>query len=520
MLTEVLALFERQVLRPLPVTTWDVRRAPEAFRHLSQARHVGKIVLTVPAVPTDLTGAAGSVPTDGTVLITGGTGTLGGLLSRHLVTRHGVRHLLLTSRSGPDAPGASELAADLTALGATVTVAACDIADRDALGGLLARVPEEHPLTAVIHAAGVLDDGVLDAMNPERIDTVLRPKAEAAWNLHELTRDLRLSAFVLFSSVAATFGSQGQSNYAAANAFLDALAQYRRAQALPALSLAWGLWDSASGMAGTLGEADVHRIGRLGLAPLPAEEGLALFDTALTADQALLLPTRLDLAALGRQGIEAPALLKGLARTQVRRAASAVQATGGGAGAEGTAGGNAVSFTEQLRLLPAEEHERAALDLVRGHTAAALGQSDPDTVDADRPFKALGFDSLTAVEMRNRLGAATGLTLRATLIFSYPTPAILAKHLLDTCAPEEARPAEVLLAELDKLEAVVAAATDTSAAKDAGQDDELHDRVTARLRELLTLWTGTADSDADPSGLQGATDDEMFDLINKELGIS
>ncbi|WP_330347003.1 SDR family NAD(P)-dependent oxidoreductase [Streptomyces sp. NBC_00582] len=539
MLTAVLALFEQRALRPLPVTTWDVRRAPEAFRHLSQARHTGKIVLTVPELPVDLArtpadagpagdtreaahdGSAAAHPRPhGTVLITGGTGTLGGLFARHLVTRHGVRHLLLTSRSGPDAPGAADLTAELTGLGATVTVTACDIADRNALAGLLAAIPAERPLTAVVHAAGILDDGILDAMTPERVDRVLRPKAQAAWNLHELTRDLPLSAFVLFSSVAATFGSQGQANYAAANAFLDTLAQHRRAKGLPALSLAWGLWETDDGMAGTLGAADLRRIGRMGLAPLPAEEGLALFDAALAADQALLLPTRLDLAGLERRGAEPPALLKALTRTPVRRAAA--DPAGTASGTQDGGSGTRLSFTEQLRPLPAEERQRAALDLVRTHTAAVLGHSDPEAVDADRPFKSLGFDSLTAVEMRNRLGTATGLTLRATLIFSYPTPAVLARHLLDQCAPQDERPADVLLAELDKLESVMADAH--RAADGAERDDALGDKVTARLRDLLTRWTGGTDG-ADgtttaATGLESATDDEMFDLINKELGIS
>ncbi|WP_460062317.1 SDR family NAD(P)-dependent oxidoreductase [Streptomyces sp. YKOK-I1] len=541
MLTAVLALFEQRALRPLPVTTWDVRRAPEAFRYLSQARHTGKIVLTVPELPVDLAhtvqdahpvhtaehtrdGRAPHRP-HGTVLVTGGTGTLGGLFARHLVTRHGVRHLLLTSRSGPDAPGAAGLAAELTGLGATVTVAACDMADRDALAGLLAEIPAERPLTAVVHAAGILDDGILDALTSERVDRVLRPKAQAAWNLHELTYDLPLSAFVLFSSVAATFGSQGQANYAAANAFLDALAQHRRARGLPALSLAWGLWDTDDGMAGTLGAADLRRIGRMGLAPLPADEGLALFDAALAADQALLLPTRLDPAGPERRGTEPPALLKALARTPVRRAAA--DTTGTPADGQDDGHGTPVSFTERLRPLPAEERERAALDLVRTHTAAVLGHSDPEAVDADRPFKSLGFDSLTAVEMRNRLGTATGLTLRATLVFSYPTPAVLARHLLDRCAPQDERPADVLLAELDRLESVMAG---THPAADGTDDAELNDKVTARLRELLTRWTsstgdtggtgGTGGTTTAVTGLESATDDEMFDLINKELGIS
>ncbi|WP_275892786.1 SDR family NAD(P)-dependent oxidoreductase [Streptomyces actuosus] len=544
MLDAVLGLFEQRALRPLPVTTWDVRRAPEAFRHLSQARHTGKIVLTVPDVPANLARPAatdGPAITDaaaapaertgghGTVLITGGTGTLGALLARHLVTEHGVRHLLLTSRSGPDAPGARELTTELAGLGAEVSVAACDTADRDALARLLATIPERHPLTAVVHAAGVLEDGILDGLTPERVDRVLRPKAQAAWNLHDLTRDLNLSAFVLYSSVAATFGSQGQANYAAANAFLDGLAHHRRAQGLPALSLAWGLWDTAAGMAGTLDAADVRRIGNLGLAPLPADEGLALFDAALAADQALLLPTRLDLAGLARRRTEPPTLLKALVRTPVRRAAAPSTPAGGTqAATDGDA--TTASFAEQLRQLPSEERERAALELVRTHTAEVLGHSDPETVDADRPFKSLGFDSLTAVEMRNRLGTATGLTLRATLIFSYPTPAVLARHLTEQCAPPEERPADLLLAELDRLESAMAAVDRTAdgtpdggAPGDGGPaDDALNDKVTARLRDLLARWTGDTGGTAPATrtGLESATDDEMFDLINKELGIS
>ncbi|MFG2848957.1 SDR family NAD(P)-dependent oxidoreductase, partial [Kitasatospora sp. NPDC048296] len=228
MLTELLALFEQGVLTPLPVATWHIRRAPEAFRHLSQARHVGKVVLTMPR----------GLAADGTVLITGATGTLGSLVARHLVTDHGIRHLLLTSRSGLTAPGAEDLHAELTGLGATVTVAACDAADRDTLAALLATVPTEHPLTAVIHTAGQLDDGLVATLTPDRVAPVLRPKVDAAVNLHELTKDLDLSAFVLFSSAAGIFGNAGQGSYAAGNAFLDALAQHRRATGLPATSLA------------------------------------------------------------------------------------------------------------------------------------------------------------------------------------------------------------------------------------------------------------------------------------------
>ncbi|MFG2019283.1 type I polyketide synthase [Actinomadura geliboluensis] len=381
---------------------------------------------------------------DGTVLITGASGTLGGLVARHLAAEHGVRHLLLLSRRGADAPGARELEAELAAHGAAATFAACDAADRDALAAVLGAVPADRPLVAVVHAAGTLDDGVVGALTPDRLDTVLRPKADAAWHLHELTRDLDLAGFVLFSSVAGTVGTPGQAGYAAANRFLDALAEQRRAEGLPARSLAWGLWAEASGMTGHLDAADLARMARGGVLPLPTDQGLALLDAALTTDTAVPVPARIDANAFrGRDRAGVPAVLRGLVRTPARRTAT---------GATGPA-----DWPARLAALSPEERERALLDLVRTHTAAVLGHAPGERADGDRAFKELGIDSLTAVELRNRLTAATGLRLPATLVFDHPTPTALASRLRAelTGGPEDGAPTAAASAAADEPIAIV-----------------------------------------------------------------
>ncbi|MFF1910001.1 type I polyketide synthase, partial [Kitasatospora sp. NPDC058218] len=394
----------------------------------------------VPATPATPPAPAPDGPFDpaGTVLVTGGTGLLGSLLARHLVTRHGVRHLLLLSRHGLAADGAAELRADLTASGATVTIAACDAADREALAAVLAEVPAEQPLTAVVHTAGVLDDGVLTALTPDRVAAVMRPKADAAWHLHELTRGSELRAFVMFSSAAGVLGQAGQASYSAANAFLDSLAQRRRAEGLPAHSLAWGLWAEAGGMTRHLAEADLRRLSRTGLAAMPSAQGLALFDAALATDRAVLVPARLDTAALRAQSDVAP-LLRGLIRPTGRRR---------------TAAPGTVTFRQRFAELAPAERGRAVLHLVRAHVAAVLGHASPDRVEADRGFLDLGLDSLTAVELRNRLGAETGGRLPATLIFDHPTPAAVARHLEAEAFPVEQTVGAADPAEADEVDEV------------------------------------------------------------------
>ncbi len=415
MLAEVLDLFSAGTLEALPVRAWDMRRASHAFRFMSQARHTGKVVLTLPA-PTFVR--------DGrTVLITGATGTLGTLLARHLVSEHGVRQLLLVSRRGPRAEGAGDLRAELESLGAEVRIEACDVSDREQLATLLGSLPNKHPLGAVVHAAGVLDDGLIGALTPERLDGVLRAKVDAAWHLHELTADIDLDAFVLFSSAAGTLGSLGQANYAAANTFLDALAAHRQARGLPAISLAWGLWEQASGMTSELSENDISRIARMGLRTIDNEQGLRLFDAALgpaAAGETLVLPQPLNLTALNakaRAGMLAP-LFSDLVHVSARPTHE-----------------HHISLSQRLADTPADQHEALVLELVAVQAAAVLGHRDAQAIDRQRPFKELGFDSLTAVELRNRLNAVTGLRLPATLVFDHPTPRAVALHILEKVVP-------------------------------------------------------------------------------------
>ncbi|TDV49775.1 polyketide synthase 12 [Actinophytocola oryzae] len=408
MLTEVFALFDRGVVRRSPVTAWDIRRTPDAFRHMAQARHVGKVALTMP----------GTLDPGGTVLVTGGLGVLGGALARHLVAAHGVRDLVLTGRRGADTPGATDLVAELTAAGARVRAVACDVADRDAVRDLLASAGDS--LTAVVHAAGVLDDGVVASLTPERVDTVFRPKVDGAVHLHELTSGTRLSAFVLFSSATATLGGAGQGNYAAANAFLDALARHRRVNGLPAVSLSWGMWAQVTGMTAHLTDTDRARMRQAGVTGLSTEDGLALFDAAVGTPDPVVVPLRLDRAVLRRlaSGTGVPPVLRALVAATPRKATNTTAADGAG-----------TSLRRRLAGMTAAERQGSLLDLVLENVAAVLGHTDPARIDAAKPFRDIGFDSLTAVELRNRLAAQTDLRLPATLAFDHPTPSVLARFL-------------------------------------------------------------------------------------------
>ncbi|TYB45783.1 SDR family NAD(P)-dependent oxidoreductase [Microbispora tritici] len=473
-------------------------------------------------------------PAEGTVLITGGLGTLGGLLARHLVTARGARRLLLLGRRGGDTPGADRLVEELTALGADVTVARCDAADRAALADVLAGIPAEHPLTTVIHAAGRTDDCVVSALTPERLDRVLRPKVDAVVNLHELTLGHELHEFVSFSSVSGVLGGAGQANYAAANAFLDAFAEYRRGLGLPGLSLAWGQWAQPSGMTSALDETELRRLAAAGVVAMSSEEALALFDAASTAAStaagtagtACVVPARVDFPALrsiARAG-QLPPVLRSLVRTPVREPRQAQGTRGQGTRGQGTrehGTPDSASWRRELAALPEADRPGRLVDLIRVKAALVLGhpESAAGAIDADGAFKELGFDSLTVVELRNRLAEVTGLRLPATLVFDYPTPAALAAHLLSELALDatpgtgpgagttpDGNGEDAVNAAVEHLRQVVAAHP---------LDDTARGHLATRLGGLLREWAAPP---AEPAArLESASPDELFALLDQQF---
>ena len=429
---------------------------------------------------------------DDTVLITGGTGGLGALVAKHLATKHGVRNLVLTSRRGLDAPGAAGLRDELAELGATARIEACDVSDRSQVAALLAGIPQ---LTAVVHAAAAGENALIGAVTDETFEATVRPKADAAWHLHELTSDLK--AFVLFSSAGGLVLAAGQASYAAGNVFVDALAQHRRSLGLPATSLAFGLWDSGVGLAADLSEADLARMARQGLPALPIDEGLSLFDAGLAADRAVVVPMRIDRAALGNRTDQVPALLRGLVRAPARAVAKTAS-TGG--------------LADRIVGLSEVDRNRVLLDLVRARVAAVLGHASVDAIGPDRDFRELGFDSLSAVDFRNLLNTETGLRLPATLIFDYPTPAAIAAYLVTELGGGEATSdLSALDSELGKLEAAI------SAALGANPDDTDRTRIAARLRALTSKWVDDKESDTAAEDLTSVSASDLFDILDNEL---
>ena len=453
MLATILDLFAEGTLHLPTITTWPVSMAVEAFHHFREARHIGKIVLTVPP------GLGG-----GTVLVTGGTGVLGGLVARHLVSVYGVGHVLLVGRRGRGAVG--EVEAGLVGLGGSVSVVACDVGDRGALAGVLGLVPDGFPLVGVVHAAGVLDDGVVTSLSSGRVDGVLRPKVDGGWFLHELTEGLGLSMFVLFSSVAGVLGGAGQGGYAAANCFLDGLAEFRRGRGLPATSLAWGLWSQTSEMSQHLSQRDLTRMRQAGLVPLTTQEGLALFDAARRCGEATLVTAKVDTATPDPSSVSP--LLRPLLRPRNTRPVSARPP--------------AVPTVDHLLAGRAEGQPYSRLlRLVCEQAASVLRLPETSRLEPDRAFKELGFDSLTSVELRNRLRTATGLRLPVSLAFDHPSPAAMAGYLASQLSSD--RKPEVAIP----------------------------------LNDLRT--TSAADADIH-SSIQETTADELFELIDREFGPS
>jgi acyl transferase domain-containing protein/acyl-CoA synthetase (AMP-forming)/AMP-acid ligase II/acyl carrier protein/NADP-dependent 3-hydroxy acid dehydrogenase YdfG len=420
-------LFDEGALEPLPTTGYGLLNAPQAFRDMSQARHTGKIVLIPPVVWDP----------EGTVLITGGTGMLGAIFAEHLVTRYGVKQLLLVSRRGPDAPGAGDLQQRLARLGAEVAITACDTSDPAGLATLLDSIDVSHPLTAVIHTAGVLDDAMVTELSPEQLDAVLAAKADAAWHLHHLTADRDLAAFVMFSSAAGILGSPGQANYAAANAFLDALARQRNHTQRQATSVAWGYWQTPSGMTGHLNATDVSRLSSTGLIPITSEHGTALFDAALARQRPNVVASPINIGTLTRHARHHTLDPVLSALTTGRRQAA-----------------TASPQTLAARLATQTPHQRldTLTAMVTATTAAVLAHPDHAALDPDRPFKDLGIDSLSALQLRNTLNEHTGLALPATVALDHPTPTTLATHLaqLLSDAVEPAAPAAQVSTPSDK----------------------------------------------------------------------
>jgi polyketide synthase 7 len=505
MLGEVVGLLGTGGLAPLPVKTFDVRCASAAYRFVSQARHIGKVALTIPDGPGKLLSGCGGL-SGGSVVITGGTGMAGSALARHLVDRYGVAHVVLVSRAGADADGVAELVGQLQGAGAQVSVMACDVADRDAVAAMLAQVPAQYPLRGVIHAAGILDDGLISSLSPDRVDAVLRAKVDGAWNLHELTQDRDLSAFVVFSSMAGILGTPGQANYAAANSFLDGLAAFRRAHGLPGLSLAWGLWEQASAMTAHLADRDKARMSRVGLAPLSTEQALELFNTAMLGEGAVVVAAQLDRVALSDNTAALPTLLSQLSTRPARRV---IDDTDTAASTTGLAA--------RLHGLSAERRQHELVDLVCSNAATVLGHSTAD-INAERAFQDLGFDSLTAVELRNRLKTATGLTLSPTLIFDYPTPMVLAEHLdthLATTTTTTSTDQPNLMARFNDITRELQTLLNQP---DWNPQDKTH--LSTRIHNLLTTLSTTEHPDPEhlDDDIQAASESELFAILDEELG--
>ncbi|MFD1745540.1 SDR family NAD(P)-dependent oxidoreductase [Rhizobium helianthi] len=419
----LMRLFAQGALQPLPLTAVAIQQAQDALRMMQQARHTGKIVLTMPQ----------QLNPEGTVLITGGTGTLGALLAEHLVTAHGVKRLLLVSRSGAASPDAESVRSLLQAHGAEVDIKACDTADPTALKSLLDAIPAQHPLTGIFHTAGVLADATIANLTAEQIGKVFAPKVDAAWHLHDLTKHMDLAVFALYSSINGVLGNAGQGNYAAANTFLDSLAIIRRRLGLPATSLGWGWWRPVTNLSRAFSAADTARIARVGFAPITVEHGNALLDAAINSPFPALAASPFNQQTLDENrdiGVLHPLLMGLVGANSLRRGRSAAD--------------KAADLMRELKTLASPARLKKVEALITQQTLATLGLGEGAKLKAEDSFKDIGIDSLMALSLRNQVNMAFGLRLPATLIYDFPAPRILAEHLVerlfpDTQADEEAQ---------------------------------------------------------------------------------
>ncbi|MEV0695944.1 type I polyketide synthase [Streptomyces sp. NPDC050388] len=464
-------------------------------------RTAGTFVRRLRRLPLKSASGDNSWRTRGTILITGGTGALGGQVARWLAGS-GAEHLLLVSRRGPEAPGADALRDELTALGARVTIAACDTGDRDALAGLIASVPEEQPLTAVVHTAAVLDDSVIDSLDLAQIDRALHAKARAAFNLHELTADLGLKAFVLFSSFGGTVGTPGQGNYAPGNAVLDALALHRRDRGLPATSVAWGAWGGGGMAEGDFGDT----LNRHGLREMKPELATDALQQALEQNETSLLIADIDWERfyVAFTAIRRSPLLEDI--PDVRDIARAM--------AEADNGDEPSELVQRLAGLTEQEQEDVLVELIRECVSAVLGFSGNEAVPVRKAFREMGFDSVTAVELRNRLSSRTGLKLPVTTAFDYPTSRTLAAFMREQLLQDGEAVATAALEDLDRIETAMAA---------VGADNVGRTRVLLRMKALVAAWQQDTRSDTSASAaeeIDSASDDEMFQMLGEKFGIS
>lgn len=388
------------------------------------------------ALPPEAAAAPPAFDPNRTVLITGGTGAIGAIMARHLVRGYGAKHLLITSRRGAGAAGIAELTAELAAMGAQTTVAACDVSDRDALAAVLARVPDAHPVGAVVHLAAALADATFTALTADQLDTALAAKAVGAWHLHELTAHLDLSMFVLFSSAAGVFGWPGQANYSAANVFLDGLAGYRQRRGLPATALAWGWWGDTYSL-DELDDAGRARFGRLGLTPITSAEAVEFFDAALRTGVPYALPVGLDISKVadGSTGEPAP-LFRALPHAGGRAAAKA---------------DDPAALTARMAALGPAERLSAMTELLKAPVSMVLGHATPDVVQSDRQFAEMGLDSLASIELGARLRAMTGVRVGNAVIYKHPTVRLLAGHVLEQIIPRPADLAAPIVVEVEQL---------------------------------------------------------------------